>query len=126
MMDHAEAVRRILAEMDEMRDWVSVAGALGALDINPFRAAGHQVRFVLETVLSSDRLFFGRVEGLSFVPLPGGTTVDQLLDELYHSPSPHPNPLQVMKPGAPDALTIDRVGAMMELLIDNRAGIAGR
>lgn len=126
VMDHEEAVRRILAEMDEMCDWASVAGALGALGVNPYYAEEHHVRFVLDTVLASDRLQLGRVGGTGFDPLPGPVSVENLLDELYRSPEQEPGLAERLLPGAPSALTVERVGAMMQVFIADRLGIAGR
>ncbi|AGF72786.1 hypothetical protein [Corynebacterium halotolerans] len=122
-MSQDEAVEVILAEMDEMRDWVSVAGALGVMDIHARWASEEQVRFVLETVLDSDRLHFGRIGTGGLVPLPPETTVEQLLDELHRRPE---EKFGHGPPGWEPTVIDHRLTAMMELFIDDRPRTAGR
>ena len=103
-----------------------MAGALGALGVNSHYAEEHHIRFVLETVFASDRLQLGRIGGTGFEPLPEPVSVEDLLDELYHSPEQEPGLAERLLTNARRALAVERVGAMMQVFIDDRPGIAGR
>jgi len=48
--------RIIKKEMEETEDWVSLAGALGACDIHPFRATNEQISSVAREIEKDERL----------------------------------------------------------------------
>jgi hypothetical protein len=98
-MSHDDLEKRILEEMREVDDWISIADALKLMGTNSFVAVSDDVRRVLECVDRSDVLRLGRiVNRLEAIPKP--LPVDTIVE-------------RVMAPDSP----ADRSGLMMELFI---------
>lgn len=116
-MSPDEAVRLFRDELDRTNSPLPVAAALGVLGINPFNAAEHQLRFVLEVVQASDLLSLTRATGSGSGIIPKPLPVEKLLDELHRSPKHHADPMEILKPGRLDSLTTDRIAALKQLFI---------
>ncbi|AGS35797.1 hypothetical protein B841_11625 [Corynebacterium maris DSM 45190] len=112
-----EAVGLLLAEMERTSSPLSAATALGTLGVNPFHVAENQIRFLLVAVRDSGRFQLSRVGAGGDETIPSSVPVTELLDELHRSPSHHPDPLEMLKPGRTDPLAADRVEAMKHMLI---------
>lgn len=93
----AEAIRR---EFELTEDWVSIAGALGVLDIHARAATRLEVEAVLRCVDETRGLRLGTVR-TGFEEIVSPLPVTDLLDEIFGLPS-----------------SADRVGAMMSYFID--------
>lgn len=116
-MSPDEAIQLFRDELDRADSPLPVAAALGVLGINPFNAAEHQLRFVLEVVQASDLLSLARADGSGSGIIPKPLPVEKLLDELHRSPTHHADPLEMLKPGRLDSLAVNRVAALKQLFI---------
>lgn len=95
----AEAIRR---EFELTGDWVSIAGALGELDIHATAATRLEVEAVLRSVDETRDLRLGTVHG-GFQEIASPLPIADLLDEIFSLP-----------------WSGDRVGTMMGYFIDVR------
>ncbi|MHC6215277.1 hypothetical protein [Rhodococcus ruber] len=99
-MPDNDLTEKILDEMRERRDWVSISDVLGVMDINSRMASREQVQFVLNYIDSSDRLRLGRVTN-KYREIPKPLPVSTLLDTIFKGEK-----------------ETDRVGEMMQLFVD--------
>ncbi|MGN0041480.1 hypothetical protein [Rhodococcus sp. (in: high G+C Gram-positive bacteria)] len=100
MLPDNDLTEEILAEMREMRDWVSISAVLGVMGINSRMASREQVQFILEYIDSSDRLRLGRVTN-KYCEIPKPLPVSALLDTIFK-----------------EEKATDRTGEMMQLFVD--------
>ena len=82
MPDQASLEEQLLAELREMRDWVSIAGVLHLLGTSSWVAGREAVRPVLECIDTSPRLRIGRVDS-QYREIPKPLPVEELLDRIF-------------------------------------------
>lgn len=81
-MSPDELADRIVTEMHEVDDWVSVADVLKVMGTSSFGAGRADVESVLACVDASDRLRLGRVH-TEYEEIPKPIPVEALLDRIF-------------------------------------------
>ncbi|WP_152442209.1 hypothetical protein [Rhodococcus ruber] len=82
MSDGDNLTEKILTEMHEMQDWVSVADVLKVMGTNSWVASVETVQSILDCVNSSDRLRIGRVDN-GYKEIPKPLPIAALLERIF-------------------------------------------
>lgn len=99
-MSDKHTVQLIIDELQETKDWVSIAGALGANNINAFQASPVQIHNLISEVQNSSALRIGTITQSGFSELRSDD-IASLASRISAIPE-----------------ASERVGEMMEVYID--------
>lgn len=99
-MSDNKTVQLIIDELKETQDWVSIAGALGAINVNAFHASPVQIHNLISEVQNSESLRIGTITQSGFSEL-GADDIAGLASKISAIPE-----------------ASERVGEMMDVYID--------